>query len=161
MSDLDHESLKNSLGYNPITGEFRWKKDSVNARSGDTAGTIIHGYRMITINYRKYRAHHLAWLYIYGESPMGLLDHVNGEKDDNRISNLRLANKSQNGANMKPRIAGRLKGCYFHKLANKWAACIKKNRRSIYLGLFPTEKAAHAAYMSAARKIFGEFARGI
>jgi hypothetical protein len=92
--------------------------------------------------------------------PTHLLDHINGSKSDNRLSNLREATKAQNGANTRLSVnnSSGYKGVRWHTAAKKWVAKIKINYKSIHLGLFTDIEDAAAAYQAAALKYFGEFA---
>lgn len=98
--------------------------------------------------------------YLMGE-PDCLVDHKNGNRLDNRKSELRLATKTQNGANSKmpTRNKSGFKGAHWHKVTNKWRAQIRHNCKSIHLGLFETPEQAHAAYVSASQKYHGAFGR--
>ena len=89
------------------------------------------------------------------------LDHSNGDKLDNRLSNLRPATRGQNQHNQKPRKGGasRNKGVYWHKRSGKWRAYITHNGKRIHLGYFTNEPDAGKAYDTAARRLFGEYAR--
>lgn len=90
-----------------------------------------------------------------------MIDHVNGDAADNRIENLRAANRSQNNANsaLRNRNASGFKGVSLHKKTGKWQASIKVDGKGRHLGLFSDPVKAHAAYCSAASEIFGSFAR--
>jgi hypothetical protein len=153
--------LRALLYYDAQTGEFHWlKRMSARIRAGDLAGTLTEdGYRRIWIEGRQYRAHRLAWLYMTGEWCPLLIDHRDGNPSNNRWSNLRKATLSQSNAN---RRVPRNNRCGLKGVSRKgsgWRAAIHKNKRKHYLGIFPTPQAAHAAYVTAARKLFGEFAR--
>ena len=129
-------------------------------RVGDVAGTLaVDRYRKITIKRKKYRAHQLAWLYMTGEWCPLLIDHRDGDPSNNRWGNLRRATVSQSNANrgLHRSNACGLKGASRHR--SRWRATIHKNGKRHHLGIFPTPQAAHAAYVKAARKLFGEFAR--
>jgi HNH endonuclease len=154
--------LRALLHYDPETGEFRWRKRiSQSIRGGDVAGTVDNDrYRKITINGRQYRAHRLAWFYMTGEWCSLAIDHRDGDPSNNRWDNLRRATVSQNNAN---RRLQRNNACGFKGVAQnewgRWRAGIHKNGRKHHLGFFRTPRAAHSAYVAAARKLFGEFAR--
>jgi hypothetical protein len=153
--------LRALLHYDRDTGEFRWRKRvSPSIQPGDIAGGLDKkGYRMITIKGRQYPAHQLAWLCKRGHWCSLVIDHRDGNPSNNRWSNLRLATRSQNNANrpLQRNNACGLKGVSQER--GRWRARIDKNGRRRHLGTFPTPKAAHAAYVKAARKLFGEFAR--
>jgi hypothetical protein len=154
--------LRELLRYDPTTGEFRWRKRvNRSIHPGDVAGTPCHDrYRKITIEGRTYRAHHLAWLYMTGRWCSRVIDHRDGDPSNNRWNNLRRATVSQSNAN---RRIQRNNKCGFKGVARegsgRWRAYIQKNGRKHPLGSFATPEAAHAAYVAAARRLHGEFAR--
>jgi HNH endonuclease len=154
--------LRELLDYNDETGEFRWRKRvSKPVRVGDVAGALeINGYWKISIHGRQYRAHHLAWFYMTGKWRSGFIDHRDGNRSNNRWDNLRRATPSQNCAN---RRLPRNNRCGFKGVtrtkSGRWCASIHKQGRRYHLGIFSTPQEAHAAYVTAARKLFGEFAR--
>lgn len=133
--------LKSILNYNPDTGIFTWKiKPAQCVKIGDVAGYIDKstGYISIGINKKLYRAHRLAWLYIHGEFPIEEIDHINHDRSDNRIDNLRAVSHKDNGKNVSKRkdnTSGHL-GIYWDKRRNKWHTQIKVKNKVIYLGLF-------------------------
>ena len=91
--------LRALLHYDPAAGVFRWRERPFLWRAGDVAGSITtHGYRGIWLEGRNYRAHRLAWLYMAGDWPKNLIDHINGVRDDNRFCNLRPATHAENAA---------------------------------------------------------------
>ncbi len=159
---LDAVKLRSLLDYAPGTGVFIWRvSNGPRAVVGTIAGTVDrHGYRRIRINNVKHSAHRLAWLYVTGKWPPECMDHKNRVRDDNRFSNLRLANRSQNGANQISgrEKSGRLKGAHLITRTNRWSAIICKDKKRISLGTFDTEQEAHATYIKAARRLFGEYA---
>lgn len=153
LSGLSAETLRARLDYDPQTGIFRWRKN------GDPAGCVCktNGYVLIGLDKRTYKAHRLAWLYVHGAWPCGDIDHINRNRSDNRIANLREATRSQNIANStweKPNATG-LRGVRF--VGKKWSARIKKEYREIKLGLFDSPEEAHAAYVAATMQHFGDF----
>lgn len=150
---LTQERLKELLDYDPETGVFVRKKNVRGGFSiGDIAGTINdNGYRIINIDGKRYRAHRLAWLYVYGVHPSAYLDHINRDRSDNRINNLREVNKQQNSWNHGGNIANTsgFTGVSWHKKSNKWRAAIRVNYVQRALGYFDTKEEAHAAYVQA------------
>lgn len=162
LEDLTAKSVRERFDYDAETGVFRYRitpKNQARVQPGDIAGYIREGkYLVVTIYGRSYYLHRLAWLYVYDEWPKALLDHVNGNKQDNRICNLRPATQSQNIANT-PRHAGNTSGYKgVVKCKNRWKAQITHNQVVIYLGLFPTKEEAHEAYVRKAKELHGEFA---
>lgn len=159
---ITHDELKRVLDYDPETGVFRWKQPRPKVRVGDIAGTTTSDYVKMCIDGKRYWAHRLAWLYVYGEWPERDLDHINGNGSDNRIDNLRQATKKQNMRNVKRHDDGcsGLKGVtYCGRRKSKWVAQINVDGFHKYLGRFSCPAAAHFAYCIAADRHFGEFAR--
>lgn len=119
------------------------------------------GYRSISIDDRDYLAHRLAWLYVHGKWPPHQLDHINMDRADNRMCNLRQADNAENNCNrpLQSNNTSGFKGVSFHKQTRKWKASLKVRGKDIHLGLFDEAEAAAAAYRLAAQKHFGEFAR--
>lgn len=158
---VTHARLCELLEYDDETGEFRWlKRMNGNVRVNDVAGSLTReGYRRISIARRLYRAHQLAWLYKTGKWCAGAIDHRDGDPANNRWDNLRRATGSQSNANrcLQRNNSCGLKGVSRH--GPGWRATINKNGQKHNLGVFPTPQEAHAAYVKAARKLFGEFAR--
>lgn len=157
------ERLREVLRYAPGAGEFRWRvSPSRGVMAGAVAGTTCwRGYRHIKISGRLYLAHRLAWLWAHGEWPDGDIDHIDGDRANNRLSNLRIATRSQNLANTRRHRdnASGFKGVTWVPRVQKWMAQIRVGGRTKYLGYFATPEEAHAAYLEAARQAFGEFAR--
>jgi hypothetical protein len=157
------DDLRKFLDYNRETGVFTWREARGGAVGcGATAGAHDgRGYIQIKIQGRNYRAHRLAWLHVHGEWPSAQIDHANGNKADNRISNLRLATRSQNNAN-KRRLSNNTsgaKGVSWKGSARKWQAQIRVDGRLSHLGYFGSIYDAANAYRTAAAKHFGVFAR--
>jgi hypothetical protein len=106
-------------------------------------------------------AHRVIWAIVYGRWPRDQIDHINGVKDDNRLANLREATAVTNQRNQKRHSdkAPLPKGVSAYANCGTFRARIVVNGKSIFLGTFPTAEEAHAAYVAAARRYFGEFAR--
>ena len=170
------ESLRESLSYDPDSGLLTWKErpremfaSEAIHRSWNTrrAGTPAlnhmnhNGYLVGLFMGKGIRAHRAAWAIHYGEWPKDQIDHVNGIKTDNRISNLREASQSENKRNTRTYSNNKcgLKGVHWHKINKAWVARIGYMGRQISLGKFETAEDAHQAYCEAAKFYHGEFAR--
>jgi hypothetical protein len=121
----------------------------------------VGDYRRIIIEKRRYIASRLAWLWVYGKWPNDFVDHANGNKQDDRIGNLRAATKSQNHANTSAPAhnTSGLKGVSWSKRYGFWLAQIQHKNKHHFLGYFVTPAEAHTAYREAASRLFGQFAR--
>lgn len=134
-----------------------WLKRSRKRQIERPAGTLHStGYIKISVDRAQLLGHIVVWAMMTGAWPQHDLDHRDGCRSNNRWENLRTATPSQNGANKKVMRRG-LKGVDFRN--GRWCARIKANGRRIRLGCFDTEAKAHAAYVVAAQKYHGEFAR--
>jgi len=163
LSDITAEIVRDRYIYDPDTGIFiRRMTMCGRAQFGQVAGSLKKaGYIAISILDRPVMAHRLAWLYVYGEWPDGEVDHINGIRSDNRISNLRIATGAQNRQNAKIRKDNRsgFKGVSLHGNSGKWQATIALNGKRHYLGLHESPQDAHKEYCKAALELHGEFAR--
>lgn len=161
MGEVTPERMRQYLEYDSRSGLFYWKKSKGRAKKGKQAGNLNHyGYVMIMIDGIRRGAHQLAWLWCTGSWPVDEIDHINGDKQDNRISNLREADRFGNTRNARIKSISRvgLKGVLRHKGRGKpYMARIKVNKKNIYLGLFDTPELAHQAYCEASKKHYGEF----
>lgn len=166
MAELTLERLKQVLDYQPHTGLFIWvvspdrPKRWNTKHAGKVAGGLNNwGHRAIRIDGRKYLAHRLAWLYVHGEWPQQEVDHVNCDKDDNRISNLREASRFENALNrpVQKNNALGLKGTSFDRRKGKFQAQIGAFGRHKWLDYFETKEAAAEAYRRASEEMHGSF----
>jgi hypothetical protein len=146
------EEAHRLFSYSQQTGELL-RRTGPNA--GQAAGCDNGGYKQIWIAGKNYFAHRIVWLMNFGKFPDGVIDHINGNKSDNRLCNLRdiphrfnienqrsatVRNKSSSHLGVKRRASG------------KWAASIKTGGKDIWLGSFPDEESAACAYIEAKRK---------
>jgi hypothetical protein len=139
--DLTQEYLKSIIDYNPDTGDFLWLRNKGGVSFNSLAtNKNKYGYIRISINYKRYLAHHLAWLYIYGYLPDKTvqIDHINHNRSDNRINNLRLILPEDNQRNMKLSIKNTTGVCGVRKVGDKWTATIRTGGRTIHLGTYST-----------------------
>jgi hypothetical protein len=163
---LTQERLKDLLEYDPLTGVFYWRVDrGGKARVGTVAGVTRDGvgnrsaYRYITVDWVKYPAHKIAFLYMTGRWPNELIDHKDMNGLNNTWGNLREATEEQNRANTRARAQNKLgvKGVYARR--GGYCAEITRSGRKIFLGDYPTLRLASEAYLAAAQHYSGEFAR--
>ena len=143
------------LNYNSETGIFTWKVNRGCIKKGNIAGHIAgHGYIGIRVKYKLYYAHRLAWLYVYGFIPENYLDHINRNRSDNRIENLREASVQCNARNCKVKKTNTsgITGVSWYKRDKKWLVGIKINGRRINLGRFKTKKEAAKARWDGEKK---------
>lgn len=157
---ITQSKLRELLIYDPETGLFSWRsKRAPGIKAGDPAGSNRRdGYLAIRIEGTKYQSHRLAWLYVHGQIPP-MLDHINGDRSDNRILNLRPATNSQNCLNRGRRSdnSSGFKGVSFERSTGKWRANCSVDGKWKSLGRFETAEAASAAYEVAASVHHGEF----
>ena len=157
----DQALLKSLLHYNPDTGVFTWLETrGGTARRGTVAGNVQKmGYRYINFNRRLVGAHRLAWLYVHGVWPTGDIDHINHQRDDNRIANLRDTNRSQNMRNSRRKRTEHspLQGVCWDRESGRWLASITSNGKQMHLGRYDTAELAHEAYVKASREVHGEY----
>ena len=161
-SDISQEELKYKLNYFPDTGVFTWRDVPENYRfKNKIAGlTTINGYIRIKIYQKHFYAHRLAWLYIHGKLPDNFIDHINKNRADNRIINLRDITCSENGrwrGKDRDNSSG-YKGVFGHPESKKWRAQIRKDKITYHIGTFETKEEAALAYNKKAIELFGEFA---
>lgn len=156
--------LKEVLSYDPETGLFTWRvKPGRSIPVGAVAGWVDPsvGYRRIGLLDTVYHAHRLAWLYVTGEWPEWEIDHINGDRGDNRIANLREATSSKNKMNMRRRKDNKtgFKGVTWWSQRGCFRAIIQANGKQKHLGCFKTAEEAHATYCEAASRLHGDFAK--
>jgi len=149
---VDQKSLKELLCYNPLTGVFTWKSKVQNspANIGDTAGYDVKGYTMMSIHDSRYYAHRLAWLWKHGEFPTFEIDHINHNRKDNRICNLREVKHIDNCRNcsMNSNNTSGATGVYFNKITKLWLANITVNKVRKYIGEYSNKADAIRARKS-------------
>lgn len=136
---ITQKELKEILSYDEKTGIFiskinRGKK----IKKGNVLGTLINGYLCVMINYKFYKLHILAWLYIYGVYPNNQIDHKNRNKIDNRIDNLRDITQKKNCQNRGKRKDNKsgITGVYRNEKNNNWVCGIRVDGKYYHLGSF-------------------------
>jgi len=154
--------LRKVIHYAPDTGMFTRKvRLAQRHQAGDRADTEIstssmRGYRRVSLFGQRYLAHRLAWFYVHGVWPEKHIDHINGDKGDNRISNLREADDRINMENMRKAKSSNkvgLLGVHLHKQSGRWRARIEVRGKTLHLGLYGTPEIAHQEYLKAKRSL--------
>lgn len=165
---ISADQAREALSYDAETGVFRWRvkvgRGVAVAYPGDVAGNkgaTVNGYLYISLNRQRLLAHRMAWLYVHGEWPTRQIDHINGDRRDNRMCNLRLATASENACNGRLRATNTsgLRGVSWSKDKRKWVARIVKDRKQHVLGYFGDKQQAHLAYLEAAGNLHGAFSQ--
>lgn len=145
--DSIHAKLLSAYHYDPITGHFHWKNKTKGARY-DLRADIFHnssGYLRLHFEGKHYQAHRVAWLFTYNEWPKELLDHINGDKTDNRIENLREADIRGNLHNCSCHRDGKIPGIYKSKFGYK--AKFRSNGKRVDSSYFDDIDGAIKAYI--------------
>lgn len=146
--ELTQERLRQLVRYDPLTGAFvrlqaGGKRATRPDRIGSPAGSVgSNGYLYLSVAGKRYSAHRLAWFYSYGAWP-SQVDHLNRDRADNRLANLREVSTTENNRNTAAR------GYWWHPGARKWRAGITVDGRNVHLGYFADEADARAAYLEA------------
>ncbi|WP_421883281.1 HNH endonuclease signature motif containing protein [Methylibium sp.] len=144
-TDLTAQRLRELLHYDPETG-------AIYKRVGHLT---THGYQRVYVDGRPYQLHRLAWMLVHGAWPTDHIDHLNGDRSDNRLSNLRDVPKvtnQQNERRARKNSRSGLLGASWSKAMKRWTARIHHDGKHHFLGYFDTAEEAHSAYLSAKRK---------
>ena len=173
MRNLSSFFLREIVRYDFSSGEFRWIvrpenhfKSSRSHKIWNTknSGNVIRnpdsaGYLYLNLAGKRYPLHRLAWLYHYGLDA-SIIDHINGVKCDNKISNLRVANSTENNRNksINKKSKSGFKGVWFCNTRGKWVSSIRTGHSRIHIGSFYCKIEAAKAYDIEAIKYHGEFA---
>lgn len=154
---LTAERVRELFVYRADDGTFIRASRAGKCRSGSIAtGTLSHGYIVMSVDGSLYAAHRLAWLWVHGELPMGDIDHIDGDRANNRLANLRDVDRSMNLQNLRSakshnKSTGVL-GAYLHKPSGRYTSRIGVNGKNLHLGMFDSIEDAHAAYLEAKRR---------
>lgn len=153
---LTQRLLIDNLAYDKCTGVFTRRIAACGKVAvGDVAGSLdAYGYTVISVLSKRYKAHRLAWLYVFGEFPKNQIDHINGRKSDNRIDNLRdvlpqgnMYNKTNAHRTNKSGLLG------VAARGSGFTAQISANKKRTFLGFFDSATSAHQAYLCAKQKL--------
>lgn len=176
MAGVTLRRAKELLDYDPATGEFTWKGRDIFTGAGAMfhlryAGKVAGGRTFhlngsphdiqIMIDGKWRKAHRLAWLWMTGEWPEHLIDHINRDGHDNRWANLRPATKSTNAQNRRGAAAhskSGVRGVWWERSRRKWIAEIKIENGKRIIQRFSTKEEAIAAVQAFRKLYFGEYA---
>jgi hypothetical protein len=155
------ETIKEKLHYDPETGLFRFIGGPRKGKVADCRHP--NGYIQIGFGppWVLFRAHRLAWIYVTGREPEQQIDHIDGDRSNNKWANLREATPRQNSANSKstiPNTSG-YRGVSWDARRNKWFVKIKVSGVQKFLGYYDDPAVGHQVYCAAARELNGDFAR--
>lgn len=159
---LTQEKLKELVRYNELTGKFYWNYDSKHHNTGEVADRIHskRGYKRarVCLLGKQYASERLVFLYMTGQWPVNMVDHVNHETSDNRFCNLRDVSNQENQFNqIKPHRGAKTKylGVSFFARTNRYQARISIDKKQTHLGYFDTPELAWEAYKTAKAKYHG------
>lgn len=154
--NLTAQHLRKLLDYDPISGQFTWKI-KLNSRSvvGNVAGYNANQRCVIRIDKKGYSSHRLVWLHVTGFWPSHGIDHIDGNRLNNKLSNLREATQAENCQNLKKPVdnTSGFIGVTRHTTTGKWEAKITCSKKKYYLGIYKTPELAYIAYLDAKAKI--------
>lgn len=180
VDSITPEILREVLRYDPEKGKLFWRErhpsmfaeerhcKSWNTKYANTEAFTANinsgatAYKYGAVFGVNLYAHRVIMSMVYGFPPTHEVDHINGIKSDNRISNLRNATRRENGCNRPAQVGGSgggVKGITMIKSSGRWQAQIRANGKYKYLGTFDTKAEAHEAYCSASRVLHGDFSR--
>jgi len=157
MANLTQERLKELLSYNPETGEFTRLVTAGGKLKSSIAGTVRQdGYLAIKIDKKSYFLHRLVWLYVHGKFPSDEIDHINCDKKDNRLSNLRDSDRflnNQNIHNPQKNSKSGVRNVCFSNYHGKYKAALMVNGKRINVGCFTDISSAEAAILNKKKEL--------
>ncbi|HAK35511.1 MAG TPA: HNH endonuclease [Pantoea sp.] len=144
------EVVKKRLDFDPDTGMFRRRWANGKVSEWFKGSKRSNGYRAVVVAGKSMLAHRVAYAIFFGIYPDGLIDHINGDRSDNRIGNLRVVDHAENMKNRKVELKEKkkFKGCYFDRHKKKWRAAARINSKIYRIGDFDDQTSAHEAYLS-------------
>jgi len=160
MNTVSIERLNSFFSYNPESGKLSWAVNRGKIKIGAEIKCKNHaGYLVVRVDNVLLRAHRIIWAMNTGSWPEYEIDHINGNRSDNRLINLRQATRGQNMKNTIKPITNKsgLKGVSWHAKGNFWQAHIKSDGVNYYLGHYYTKEEAHEAYKSASDRLHSFF----
>ena len=157
MPELTAKRARELFDYDPLTGVLTRRAYLRGHKVGEVVGGVnSDGYRRVYTGKRSYLVHRVAWLMAHNAWPTNTIDHINGDKLDNRLANLRDVSRQENKENMRgPRADNQsgFLGVYWHKHVQKFQTSIRTSGKLIHLGYYTTPEEAHQAYLTAKRRL--------
>ena len=157
---ITHDRLLELVTYDSDTGIFYFNSTRGGNHKGDVAGSLHSlGYIFLMLDRVTYTAHRLAWFYCFEEWPEKFIDHIDRNKSNNKLDNLREASREENGLNTSIRKDNKTgyKGVSFNKSRNTYIARMTVKGIKMYLGAFKTAKEAAEVIENKSRELHGEF----
>ena len=159
---LTLEILKERLDYDKDTGKFTWKYRENRGRKGSDVGFMEGGYLIISLHINKrsykYKAHRLAWLFVYSEHPEYTVQHISFDKLDNRISNLRMVTAGEN-CNIRQKLKSTNRtgqsGVHWDRARKKWVARITSGGKIFFGGRFILKEEAVERAKALYKNVYG------
>lgn len=158
-ADVTAEQVRALFDYDASAGILIRKTPKGNQLAGTRAGSVErNGYRRVSVGNRNYQEHRVIWLYWYGTWPREELDHIDGDKSNNRIANLRDVPRRINSQNLRRAVSTSESGLLGvsrsrRHVLNPWVACIKVDGKQKHLGYFKSPEEASACYVNAKREL--------
>lgn len=155
--NLTQDYVRSLFVYDFDKGLLFWRENKgTTGKAGREAGYTSNGYRSVKIDSRGYLTHRLIWLYVHGCEPNEHIDHIDGDRSNNRMDNLREASNTMNMENqtkpLKNNRSGYL-GVSYRKDRDNYRAQIWVGTKRIHLGNYSDAKSAHEAYLKAKREL--------
>lgn len=153
---LTQARLKELIHYDPETGIMTWRVNRGAVKAGDIAGNKSGNRLQLMVDGLPTLVHRFIWLYVHGKWPDGVIDHIDGNGHNNRLSNLRYVSQhvnTQNNREARSNNQTGFLGVIFDKSRNLYRSEITLNGKNRYLGRFKTPEEAHEAYLKAKRKL--------
>lgn len=160
MLNINLEYINEYLTYDASTGNLYQLKKRPKIQVGSLAGGINKkGYRYIQLNGRKYPSHHIVWFIETNSFPQKQIDHIDGNKTNNKFSNLREVTNKQNTENRGKQKNNKTgyKGVSFNNRLKKYVAQIQHNNKPIHIGVYQNSYDAHLAYEEKAKELFTHY----
>lgn len=153
--EVSLDEIGRLLHYSPESGALTWRLSRGGVAAGTTAGTLnSNGYVTVCVATKLFRAHRVAWALANGSWPVGDIDHIDGDRTNNRLLNLRQASRGANMQNQrKARSNSKIGMLGVSRNRARWMSRIKVDGITHHIGTFDTPALAHEAYVQRKREL--------